>query len=468
MFTFDRYGNRRFDEANTTMPTSFSNQALTNPTISTSNNRLTSTGWAYDSAGNTTGDPDGRSFFYDAENKQIEVKNSSNASIGTYFFDGDGKRVKKVVPSTGETTIFVYDAAGKQIAEYSTVVASANDAKVAYLTADHLGSPRINTDVNGQVTARHDYHPFGEEIDGTGGRTTGLNYGSDTVRKQFTGYERDGETELDFAQARMYENRLGRFTTFDPGPFTPADPQNWNRYAFTLNNPLKFVDPSGKEIELSGQEAQAFVDYLEKKTGLKLKYKVKNGVIRITGSSRDKNFTGTVNEKLRDVVKSAASAAEVAKYEVGKNLINANGNDVFVDDNGDSWNGPRTKDGQLRTSMVDMADINQLDAGATEFAQGLVGHFLEEGIEMRKPGANYENTGTPGAHEKGLKVEAEIISAAVGSKQDTRFQPEGQDQNSKVFNFVYTTVQYDLTFKSTGVTVVKTVPPSVQRPKKQK
>lgn len=266
----------------------------------------------------------------------------------------------------------------------------------------------------------------------------------------------------------MYANRLGRFTTFDPGPFTPADPQNWNRYAFTLNNPLKFVDPSGKEIELSGTDAQAFIDYLEKNTGLKLKYKVKNGVIRITGSSRDKNFTGTVNEKFRDVVKSAASATEVAKYEVGQNLTNANGNDVFVDDNGDSWNAPRTKDGQLRTSMVDMADINQLGAGAPEFAQALVGHFLEEGIEMRKPGANYENTGTPGAHDKGLKAEAAILSTASGAKQDLRYVPPGQGQTSTTFNFVYTTVQYDITFKSTGVTVSKTVPPTIQRPKKQK
>src|SRR3990170_7960414 len=85
-------------------------------------------------------------------------------SFGEYFYDGDGKRIKKYVPSTGETTIFVYDAAGKLVAEYSTVMASPQDAKVAYLTNDHLGSPRINTDQNGAVTARHDYHPFGEEI----------------------------------------------------------------------------------------------------------------------------------------------------------------------------------------------------------------------------------------------------------------------------------------------------------------
>lgn len=69
----------------------------------------------------------------------------------------------------------MYDAAGKLVAEYSTIVAPASEAKVAYLTNDHLGSPRNNTDANGAVTARHDYHPFGEEIL-TAQRTTALNY----------------------------------------------------------------------------------------------------------------------------------------------------------------------------------------------------------------------------------------------------------------------------------------------------
>jgi hypothetical protein len=70
--------------------------------------------------------------------------------------------VKKVVPSTGETTVFVYDAAGKLIGEYSTIVASSNNAKIAYTTGDNLGSPRINTDASGGVIARHDYHRSGK------------------------------------------------------------------------------------------------------------------------------------------------------------------------------------------------------------------------------------------------------------------------------------------------------------------
>ncbi len=165
-FTYDRYGNRRFDftSGNTTFPASNCTEAICNPTISTSNNRLTSSGWTYDTAGNTLTDANGQKFTYDGENKQTEVKNSSNATVGQYVYDGDGRRVKKVVPGTGEVTIFVYDAGGKEIAEYSTVIASVEDAKVSYLTSDHLGSPRINTDRDGNVVSRHDYHPFGEEI----------------------------------------------------------------------------------------------------------------------------------------------------------------------------------------------------------------------------------------------------------------------------------------------------------------
>ncbi|MBK9156449.1 MAG: hypothetical protein IPM25_19950 [Chloracidobacterium sp.] len=183
--------------------------------------------------------------------------------------------MKKYVPAVGENpaevTIFVYDAAGKLVAEYSTIVASTNDAKVAYLTNDHLGSPRINTDKNGKVTARHDYNPFGEEI-ATSQRTSGLGYTDDTVRKQFTGYERDIESELDFAQARYFAYGLGRYSSVDPYNIIleknsckdneeglkklrryQVEPQNWNRYVYVLNSPLKYTDPTGRIYLRSGE-----------------------------------------------------------------------------------------------------------------------------------------------------------------------------------------------------------------------
>ncbi len=119
-----------------------------------------------------------------------------------------------------------------------------------YTTTDNLGSPRVITKSGGLVASRHDYMPFGTELGaGTGSRTTGMGFSNagDTNRKKFTGYERDNETGLDFAQARYYSNTQGRFTSPDPlmASATAADPQTWNRYVYVVNNPLKFVDPSG-------------------------------------------------------------------------------------------------------------------------------------------------------------------------------------------------------------------------------
>ncbi len=74
----------------------------------------------------------------------------------------------------------------------------------------------------------------------------GYTYG-DSTRQKFTGYERDEETNLDYAQARMYSNQLGRFTTVDPllSSGEPVVPHTWNRFAYVMNNPLRFVDPTG-------------------------------------------------------------------------------------------------------------------------------------------------------------------------------------------------------------------------------
>ncbi len=212
--------------------------AICNPSANPNNNKLVGTN--YDNAGNTTLDAKNQTFVYDAENKQVQVSNS-NGILGQYFYDGGGKRVKKVVPTTGETTNFVYDAGGKMVAEYSTITASQSEAKVSYLTSDHLGSPRITTDGNGQVISRRDFQPFGEEIQRA-------NNGTDTIRKKFATYERDGETGLDYAQARYYSYQNGRFITVDPlmASAVITVTQSWNRYTYAANNPMRYNDPSGE------------------------------------------------------------------------------------------------------------------------------------------------------------------------------------------------------------------------------
>jgi RHS repeat-associated protein len=62
---------------------------------------------------------------------------------------------------------------------------------------------------------------------------------------KFTGYERDSETGLDYAFARYYNQRLGRFMSADPLGGDLTDPQSLNRYAYVTNSPTNFSDPSG-------------------------------------------------------------------------------------------------------------------------------------------------------------------------------------------------------------------------------
>jgi RHS repeat-associated protein len=79
--------------------------------------------------------------------------------------------------------------------------------------------------------------PFGEPWNTTG---------ADNEQK-FTSYLRDGETGLDYAMARYFFSRTGRFLSTDPGN-AGADtnvPQSWNAYAYVGNDPINFIDPSG-------------------------------------------------------------------------------------------------------------------------------------------------------------------------------------------------------------------------------
>jgi RHS repeat-associated protein len=137
---------------------------------------------------------------------------------------------------------------GQLIAEYSTV-ASSGAGGTSYLTADHLGSTRVVTDSGGNVKARHDYLPFGEEIPATiGGRSSIPGYtANDTTKQRFTGKERDGESGLDYFLARYYSSAQGRFTGPDPTLLSVNghNPQSWNRYTYVLNNPLIYIDPLG-------------------------------------------------------------------------------------------------------------------------------------------------------------------------------------------------------------------------------
>ena len=110
------------------------------------------------------------------------------------------------------------------------------------------------TDSNGNLAARYDYLPFGQELlAGTGGRTAGQGFSNapDGFDMKYTGQVRDPETQLDYMNARYYDPAQGRFQAMDPGNAgaDPGSPQTWNGFAYVQNNPVTLLDPTGEFAE---------------------------------------------------------------------------------------------------------------------------------------------------------------------------------------------------------------------------
>ena len=86
------------------------------------------------------------------------------------------------------------------------------------------------------MTAEVRYAPFGTDRYAAG--TTPTSY-------RFTGQRKDATIGLYFYNSRYYDPLLGRFIQSDTLVPNPSVPQSLNRYAYTLNNPLRYIDPSG-------------------------------------------------------------------------------------------------------------------------------------------------------------------------------------------------------------------------------
>jgi RHS repeat-associated protein len=140
----------------------------------------------------------------------------------------------------------------------SQLIAAITDEGMRHFHLDHLGTPRLVTDSDGDPVAFHTYFPYG-------GEATTANQTDE--RLKFTGHERDllnpagtGD-DLDYMHARHHSPILGRFLGVDPaaGSVRLRRGQSWNRFSYVLSSPLKYVDPTGEKWFLIGGKWQ-FLD----------------------------------------------------------------------------------------------------------------------------------------------------------------------------------------------------------------
>ncbi|MBI4305530.1 MAG: RHS repeat-associated core domain-containing protein, partial [Chloroflexi bacterium] len=181
---------------------------------------------------------------WNSENWLSSVFNTSTGTTTeSYVYDGDGKRVAETSSSEG-TIHYVNRFYQKDVTSGTTtvtywlgdrLVAVKSGSTLHFFHVDHLDSAAARSDAGG-VGAWRAYLPYGEV------RTSSGTIAGD---RSFTGQRLDTPTGLYFYNARYYDPTIGRFISPDTIVPDPYDPRDYNRFAYVLNNPLKYTDPSG-------------------------------------------------------------------------------------------------------------------------------------------------------------------------------------------------------------------------------
>jgi RHS repeat-associated protein len=210
---------------------------------------------SYDASGNLLQEPFlpgiSDTYTYGADG----IMTSSNGT--TYTYDGLGQRVRK--DSSGGAKEYFYfggtllstrDAATGAWTDniygggrFLATVAGTETATPVWRMGDHLDSLAYQADNQGNLLSTTSMTPFGQLLaDGSGSSYL------------FTGLERDSENNTDHTPNRQYNSRQGRWLSPDPylRSIDLTNPQSLNRYSYVLNNPLRFVDPSGLDCVTAG------------------------------------------------------------------------------------------------------------------------------------------------------------------------------------------------------------------------
>jgi RHS repeat-associated protein len=164
--------------------------------------------------------------------------------------------VKKFISGTTEIVIFeqktdtiTYITSPEGLT--AIVVASSNTAgrEWYWVFTDHLGSITALVRNSDGEKLEMSYDAWGNRRDPATWETYTNNMPTFITDRGYTGHEHLDEFSLINMNGRMYDPQTTRFLSPDPFITDPGNPAGYNPYAYVLNNPLKYTDPSGYVVD---------------------------------------------------------------------------------------------------------------------------------------------------------------------------------------------------------------------------
>lgn len=169
-------------------------------------------------------------FVYGPDMQRWKSTTYNNGAVEkTTFYDTD---YDKVIDKDGNTTEFIY------VDDNVMMLRKNNGYSLPYIvTKDVLGSVVSIYGGDGKQVYSATYDAWGKQ-------TVTMN--KIGFIRGYCGHEMLNDYQIINMNGRLYDPVLGRFLSPDNYVQTPDFSQNYNRYSYCLNNPLKYTDPSGE------------------------------------------------------------------------------------------------------------------------------------------------------------------------------------------------------------------------------
>ena len=198
---------------------------------------------------------------YTMFDKVSSIRYSAGGATSTFLYGYDHQRIACSAMSVLETKTKFYVGNCEFVSEYAksdrsftylsgplgvfAVVEKENGVEsIHYVLKDHLGSWTTITDAIGNIEQESSFDAWGN--------TRNPETWTGTVAQQpmfdrgYTGHEHLNSFGLINMNGRMYDPVMSSFLSVDNYVQRPDFSQNFNRYAYCMNNPLKYTDPSGE------------------------------------------------------------------------------------------------------------------------------------------------------------------------------------------------------------------------------
>ena len=176
------------------------------------------------------------SFVYDASG--MRTKRTDGTTAYTYIYDGTSLNQMKV---GSNTLVFIYGSDGYPMA------VRYNYLNFYYYVTNVQGDVIAIVDSAGNELVTYTYDAWGNVLSTGGTMATTLGKYNPF---RYRGYVYDQETGLYYLQSRYYSPYLCRFINADTYVSTGQGILGYNMFAYCNNNPVIYVDPSGKSFSI--------------------------------------------------------------------------------------------------------------------------------------------------------------------------------------------------------------------------